>query len=164
MASFDEHIYQAKANLSFLQCVNNSIKNYFDWQVTICFYSAVHLINAHVVKSTGTHYRTHESIDNLINPHNILSTAKLDDSTYLSYQKLKNLSRRSRYLISQEIQKKEDRAFFTYEKHFKKAIHHLDQVLTFFIKSYKVSFNETHMVSSEIKQATIKNFKISKPS
>ena len=46
MAFFDEHVAQAKSNLQFLETVNQAIRNYYDWQVTICFYTAVHLAEA----------------------------------------------------------------------------------------------------------------------
>jgi hypothetical protein len=159
MALFEEHLKQAKSNLSFLERVNNNLDNYFDWLVTISFYSAVHLINAHVVKSTGHHYRTHEDIDNIISPYNI-SPGKLPESEYLSYKKLQALARRSRYLISDDYKKKEERAFFTYEKHFSKAIYHLDLVLQYINKQYKINFENFKLRSVDLKGRKLKFFDI----
>jgi hypothetical protein len=48
VALFEENIAQAKSNLNFLETVNQKIGNYYDWQVTICFYTAGHLVNAHL--------------------------------------------------------------------------------------------------------------------
>ena len=44
MASFDEHIAQAKCILGFLEKINGIGDNFIDWQVTTNFYVSVHLI------------------------------------------------------------------------------------------------------------------------
>ncbi len=64
MASFQDHISQAKCNLRFLGSVNNQIKNTWDWQVTVAFYVAVHMINARIADKANLHYRSHEAVKN----------------------------------------------------------------------------------------------------
>lgn len=133
MGTFTEHINQAKQNLSFLSSVNENINNRWDWQVTVCFYSAVHLINAHIVSKTSKNYLTHGQVAEVINPYATLSLGSIDENTYVSYTKLHQLSRRSRYLLSENYDKTIDvqTACLTYDKHFKKAIHHLDVIIEF---------------------------------
>src|ERR1700745_243676 len=115
MASFENHVRQAKSNLSFLKEVNKSSK-FFDWQVTTCFYTAVHLVNAHLAKCADLHYRTHQETKQALNPHSPLSTCKIDEDIFNIYVSLEKLSRRSRYLCNEEVgdDKKE---FLTGEKH-----------------------------------------------
>jgi hypothetical protein len=151
LASFDEHINQAKRNLQFLESVNNNINPSWDWQVTVAFYSALHLINAHIASKTSNHYRSHESVNNVINPMRV-SPAKLGVDEYASYIKLQNLSRRARYLCHEDPKKK-DGLFLTYDKHFAKAIRNLDILLTFMVAEYKISFKK-----SAIKCIELNNF------
>ena len=61
MADFDSHVLQAKRNLEFIGSIT-STEN-FEWQVTISFYVAVHLINAHLARSSNLHYRTHNQVE-----------------------------------------------------------------------------------------------------
>lgn len=106
MGNFAEHILQSKNNLDFLAKVNKDINDRWDWQVTVNFYVAVHLINAHIVSKTTKNYLSHNQVSELINPYNGLSVAKLDEETYKSYVKLQLLSRRSRYLLNEGFKKK----------------------------------------------------------
>jgi len=100
MASFSEHLVKAKSNLTFLERVCKNEPSYWDWKVTISFYSAVHLINSHIAQKAGLHYRSHEQVIAAINPNETMSVCKLKEDEYLAYVKLRNLSRRSRYLVS----------------------------------------------------------------
>jgi len=58
LAQFDEHIQQANHNLQFLSFANQAGSAYYDWQVTICFYTALHLVNAHL-SLFNMQYRKH---------------------------------------------------------------------------------------------------------
>ena len=71
----------------------------FDWQVTICFYTAVHLINCHLA-NFGLQYRKHKDVKDALNPYTI-SPAKLPEDEYSAYISLQSLSRRSRYLVNE---------------------------------------------------------------
>jgi hypothetical protein len=102
--TFEEHLAQAKRNLDYLQKSNELIPDRWDWQVTVCFYVGVHLVNAHVFQKTGQHYRSHEQVNMALNPAT-LSLAKLSESDYLAYKKLQGLARRARYLCHDDPQR-----------------------------------------------------------
>jgi hypothetical protein len=160
LASFDEHIKQAKSNLNFLISVNDKIENNWDWQVTISFYAAVHLINAHISKKSDQHYRSHELVNNAINPYNQASINKLSEEDYTSYMKLQNLSRRARYLCHDKPEVRDDNAFFTYDKHFSKALNHLDKLLTFISSEYGIKFKSLPVKCLELKNKTFTYFEV----
>ncbi|MEO0058973.1 MAG: hypothetical protein RLZZ312_620 [Bacteroidota bacterium] len=144
MGNFKEHIDHSIKNARFLSQINNSITDSWDWQVTVCFYTALHLINAHIVKKTNSNYLSHRKVEEIINPFNQLSVARLNEDVYMSYIKLFQLSRRSRYLLNENFQKSEkmdiQNANFTYGKHLRKAIHHLDIIFIFIKSSYGEQF------------------------
>jgi hypothetical protein len=139
VADFNEHITQCKTNLSFLVDVNSKNQNkYWDWQVTICYYTAVHIINAHLATTANLHYRTHEQVKDAIYHGNSMSLCAIPEQQYLAYAKLEGLSRRSRYLCNPESP--DNIAFLTFDKHFAKAIKNLDILLTYFSNKYHVNF------------------------
>ena len=151
MASFDEHVAQSKSNLAFLSCVNQQIKNYLDWQVTVCFYSALHLVNAHLSKH-GLQYRKHHDVNFGLNPDVQLSISKLPQDEYDAYIALQRLSRRSRYLVNdKEIAS--PNAFFTYDKHIAKAIRHLDKLLNYFSTTYKLDIKPVKFSCTDLKSS-----------
>ncbi len=145
MATFDEHINQAKKNLKFLTSVNKSIEDSWDWQVTVSFYVSVHLMNAHIASKSDQHYRSHEDVNTALNPFTEFSLARLDEDTYKSYIKLQGLARRARYLCHDNPKVREVNASFTYDKHFSKAIKNLDKLVGFISCEYGVSFNTTQI-------------------
>ena len=136
MPQFDDHIEQAKSNLSFIKIINQSAPVHFDWQVTACFYTALHLVNAHLAKY-GQQYRNHNDVNFAINPHNTTSLLKLTPDTYSAYESLFSLSRRARYLINKKDDNlKSDTPFFTHEKHLVKSIRHLETLCRYFNSIY----------------------------
>ena len=102
MPQFEDHIAQAERNFRILEQVNKHIHNSQDWQVTIIFYTALHLVNAHTAK-VGLQYRKHSDVMHAINPFNTTSLAKLDENIYVAYESLMSLSRRSRYLVNPDV-------------------------------------------------------------
>lgn len=166
MGNFTEHIQQANNNLDFLCQVNNHINDRWDWQVTVCFYSAVHLINAHIVHKTNKNYLSHNQVSELINPYNLLSVAKLDERTYSAYNKLHQLSRRARYLLNENFKKQAagivevQVSCLTYDKHFRKSIAHLNCIMDFMKAEHKVSFNKRFVSCIELNGLTFSNFSI----
>jgi hypothetical protein len=160
LASFEEHIKQAKSNLGFLEKVNNQINSNWDWQVTISFYVAVHLINAHIAKKANQHYRSHELVNSAINPYKQTSITKLSEDLYTSYIKLQNLSRRARYLCHDNPRNKDSNAFLTYEKHFSKSITHLDNLINFISDEYKTTINPVNLNSIELQKKALSHFKV----
>ena len=158
MPQFQDHIKQAKNNIAFLKDLNLKIDSYHDWQVTVCFYIAVHLANAHLAKN-GLQFRKHSSVNHALNPEVQTSITKIDEDTYLAYMKLFNLSRRSRYLTS-ENQKdaKSDDSFPTYDKHFAKALRYLDKILSYFSMKHAEEFDNIVIKCSEISKSENLNY------
>ena len=152
MAKVEEHLHQAKHNFLFLQSINKNTSNSTDWQVTVCFYTALHLINAYLANS-NLHYRTHGDVKNAINPYRDLSSTKLPEDEYHAYTALQILSRRSRYLV--QINNKgeiaSETAAFTYDKHLARAIRHLDRLFSYYCQKYKTSIEPIDIFCSELK-------------
>lgn len=139
MAIFDDHIRQAKRNLSFLSAVNKQVGNYYDWQVTVCFYASLHLVNAHLSKH-NLQYRKHHDVNYALNPNVQLSISKLPEDEYYAYMALQRLSRRSRYLVNEKDDNiSNTQAFFTHDTHLCKAIRHLNKLLIFFDHKYSLN-------------------------
>lgn len=164
MGTFKEHIQQSQNNIRFLSKISTSIENCWDWQVTVCFYSALHLINAHIVDKTKANYISHSKVDEIINPFNQMSIAKLDEEIYTSYIKLFQLSRRSRYLLGENYNKHALSNTFsacaTYSKHLKKAIHHLEIIINFIKTDYKESFSKADIKCIDLNGLAFQNFNI----
>ncbi len=158
MANFSEHINQAKKNLQFLSEINKNTNDSWDWQVTVCFYVAVHLVNAHIAQKANQHYRSHEQVKEALNPYNALSLSKLTEGNFLAFDKLQNLSRRSRYLCNDTIADKDIKAFFTYDKHLSKSLKNLDKILGFIVSEYKESFLPIELYCIELKGQTLNFF------
>lgn len=150
MASFEEHILQAKKNLKFLEETNAKNQSFWDWQVTTAFYVAVHIINAHLCKIGNLHYRTHEDVKNAINPHRPLAIAKVSEAIYLSYVKLEGLSRRARYLCHDSPEIHANVGHLTFDKHFAKAIRKLDSFLSHFQSCYSLGLPITKVKAPEL--------------
>lgn len=153
MASFEEHIAQAKSNLKFLEEINSKANSFWDWQVTTTFYIAVHIINAHLAKTGDLHYRTHEDVKNAINPTKPLSITRIDESIYLCYVKLEGLSRRSRYLCHDSTSNRSTEAHLTNDRHFTKAIRKLDPFISHFNTLYNLNLSTTKVKSPELSAA-----------
>lgn len=159
MADFQAHINQAKSNYQFLKDVNHSIHHSYDWQVTICFYCAVHLVNAHLAKKVNLHYNTHKEVNNAISFANQFSAAKIDQPTYIAYIKLRNLSRRSRYLCKDvDNPAQEAIAHLTSEKHLIQALKQLDTVIAYFENQYKIGWEKLLVNCSSSSELTVLNY------
>ncbi len=151
MATFQEHINQANSNIAFLQNINNSIDNCIDWQVTVAFYTALHLVNAHI-SSNGLQYRRHTDVKDVLNPYNKLSLLKLPEDEYIAYVSLQSLSRRARYLVSEKDGNlANSAAYLTYEKHLAKALKHLDVLMQHFSAKYSFAMPTITVKCSELK-------------
>lgn len=139
MPEFEDHINQTCHNLDFLSFVALHSEDAFcDWKVTICFYACVHAVNSHLAKF-GLQYRKHTDVDSALNPKLAESKATaLSEDAYVAYSSLRKLSRRSRYLV-QEGDLSGTTSYQTFEKHFQKAIRHLDTLLQFLGTLYGVS-------------------------
>ena len=163
MATFNNHIEQAKRNLAFLQEVNSTNTKNWDWQITIAFYSAVHTVNAHLATVGNLHYRTHADVKNALNPHNSTALCKIPEEVYLAYTKLEGLSRRVRYLCHDQPSNHSSDQFLTYDKHFAKAIKNLDILLDFFNRLYNLNIGSIGIKCLELNNNTpLKIFSIIK--
>ncbi len=159
MATFEEHISQAKRNLAFLKNINEKCNEYWDWQVTTIFYVAVHLANAHIARKSDMHYRSHSAVKFALNPENQLSLTKISPEEYLAYVKLMNLSRRARYLCHDQPTKHENaHAFMTYDIHMNKALKNLDKLLLYFKSEYKIDFEKVTINCLEVRNGTMTYF------
>lgn len=134
----------------------------WDWQVTAAYYVAVHLVNAHIVSKTNKNYLSHNQVADLINPFSQFSVSKFDEATYTSYVKLQFLSRRSRYLLNEGFTKRGivdiQPACITYDKHFRKAIYHLDKIMDYISKNNTVVFEKCNLNCVELEGLTFLNF------
>ncbi len=136
MATAQEHINQANRNIAFLQNINQSIDDCIDWQVTVSFYTALHLVNAHI-STFNLQYRRHTDVKDVLNPYNLTSVMKLPENEYTAYMSLQSLSRRARYLVNEKDGNLDtNTAFLTYEKHLAKALKHLDVLMQYFTTKY----------------------------
>ncbi|MCL4482116.1 MAG: hypothetical protein M1445_05795 [Bacteroidetes bacterium] len=158
MASFADHISQSRKNLSFLQDISNLSVQYWDWDVTVCYYVAVHLVNSHIASVSDLHYRKHEEVSNALNPYINLSLTKVTETVYLAYTQLQNLSRRSRYLISENMGNRSADANITYDKHFKRALVHLETLLTFVESTYGQEFEKISVRCNEARSIPFNHF------
>lgn len=161
MANYSEHLNKAVSNIKFLSHINLSTTDCCDWQVTVCFYTALHLINAHIVKTVNCNYLSHTKVDTAINPYS-LSPSKIDEDTYKSYTKLYNLSRLSRYMLKENYNPnvKIHDGSITSDRHLKKAISHLDKVIYFFSETYGEKIPKITLNCIELRGVPLKNFKI----
>ena len=149
MAAQADHFTQAQRNLQFLGSINNHQNEYTDWQVTVCFYVAVHLANGHL-SQFGLQYRTHSDVNFALNPYYPFSVSKLPEAVFNAYISLYKLSRRSRYLVNPQ-NPADSQAHFTNSKHLAKATRHLDFVLQHFAETYRLHFSPVHILCPDLK-------------
>lgn len=154
MASFDEHINQAKKNFLLFEFIFNNSNDYLDWCVTICFYVAVHIVNAHSAVKTNSHYRAHKDIENDLNPFNS-TPCSVNRAVYTSYIKLSILSRRARYLL-EENTTDDSIAHYIKEKHFDKSLKYLDCLLNYFDLEYSLKFPSISIKYKNLKKGELK--------
>lgn len=130
--------------------VSNSVSPNSDWQVTIGFYTAVHIINAHLA-TFNLHYQTHESVKNAISPFGNIEALRVPENVYKAYVKLQSLSRRSRYLVNDSTSENSE-ASFTHDVHLARALRHLDSILLYYCGKYPASFDSIHIKCRELGQ------------
>lgn len=160
-----DHIKQARRNFKFLESINSNTDDCIDWQVTACFYTALHLINAHLA-GFGMKYFTHHDVNEAINPENSLSLTKVTEDAYTAYKALSNLSRRSRYLVAikgDKIDPSVETPAMTNDKHQAKAFRHLNEVISYYSTRYNEDLGSIIVKCQELKQSeNLKCFKLAK--
>ncbi|MCE7038967.1 hypothetical protein [Dyadobacter sp. CY312] len=151
----EHHFAQAKNNLKFLEKANASALEFYDWQVTVCFYSALHIMSGHL-KAKGVESSSHVSTLRALDPSNQLSITKLGEDEYVAYRSLYNLSRRARYLVevnSQGIVTTGDTPLATRCVHLARSIRNLDRILAFLKTEYKVDLDKIKIKCSDLSQS-----------
>lgn len=135
MSTFAAHVQQAAENLRFLEHINATAPLHRDRAVTVSFYTALHLVNAHLAHQS-LQYRTHTDVKQAINPTR-LSPARLPEDEYVAYAALQMLSRRSRYLVNEKDVSQTQPAL-TFDQHLARAFRYLDRLLTYFVGRYNL--------------------------
>lgn len=160
MASYNDHLTQVRKNLLFLEKINKLCPEHIDWQITTCFYVAVHMVDAHIASTANLHYRTHKEVEIALNPFPENSNpAQINKTAWLAYKKLRNLSRKSRYLLSDKWNDLEN-AGFANEKDFSKAIFNLDNLFVYFKDKYDLNISTTTLkFTSSYQNSTFAYFK-----
>lgn len=97
MARFQQHIRRAVDNLVTLRVLNEHNHTDCSWQATVCFYTALHFVHAHVVAKTAASPRSHVELAPYIDP-DAMSAAALSAEAHSAYLQLFNLSQLARYL------------------------------------------------------------------
>lgn len=92
VAQFEDHVHRAKKNLEVLGVLNRYSHVDYSWQVTLCFYTAVHLINSHLSYVAGETFNTHVSTLNRIDPGSPLNIHAVSHTAYKAYLRLHNRS------------------------------------------------------------------------
>lgn len=156
MADLQAHVKQAKKNLATLSETSQKIKDSWDWQVTMSYYAAVHLMNGHLAAKVNLHYKTHKDVKIALFDERL--SCKLPDDIYYAYVSLENLSRRSRYLCHEDSQMDNTHEFKTFDRHLKKALYNLDIILKYFSAEYKLSFEKLPIDCLEIKASSYNYF------
>jgi len=165
MANFSDHMEQVKSNLRFLGTINKCTNDHWDWQVTTCFYVGVHLFSAYFADKANLHYQSHKDTLKALNFQNAMSPYRVDQSTYLAYRSLFNLSIRSRYLsIHQDNMDKtkvhdEDRAFKTFSRHLHDAVKKTDALMLYIDNIYKVKFPVSNVDCIDLRGQQLNYFK-----
>ena len=102
MASFRDHISQAEENISFLFQIRTLPDRNLSWEVTVCYYIAVHLMNARIADKLQVTFDNHSDINkNLFYDKN--SSARIFRKVFITYKELTRLSRISRYLMDPNL-------------------------------------------------------------
>lgn len=120
------HFRQAQRNLKVVAWLNSSDTSYWDWQITTLFYSALHLINGHIVATEGTFYNSHAEVRNCIHWQSGRK-ASLPREIGLAYEKLQLLSRKARYLYDPE-RPESNKPQYAGADSFEKAVYAFDKV------------------------------------
>jgi hypothetical protein len=148
---YDDHVNQAKRNIVFFENIHNGVSDCLDWQVTALFYTAVHLVSAHLAKF-GLQKRNHNEIYNALNFANSTSAMRISEKVFTAYQSLQNESRKARYLINvKDGHLDGGKAHFIFTKHLCRALRNLDTIMDYFDSKYGMSLPQIQINCPEFK-------------
>jgi hypothetical protein len=135
MPDINSHLKQANDNLKLIEHLVQEEK-FWDWKITIIFYTCLHIVNAHLARISNLHYQRHGQTQNAIDPA-FNKPTMIDHITYDSYRKLRNFSNRARYLSQGDNGKgSPESTYYVYSKHYGKALRHLNTVIKYFDNEY----------------------------
>ena len=93
-----KHIKQARHNKEFHDCIEDKFPNqFYDWKITILFYTALHYLKA-LAENRGINIgNTHYDIENSVNPERNGRTMTISKNAWLEYKALFRYSQTARY-------------------------------------------------------------------
>lgn len=137
---FEDHVHRAKSNLEVLAVLNRYAHLDYSWQVTLCFYTAVHLINSHLLYSAGETFKTHVSTLDRIDPGSAMNVNAVSLTAFKAYLRLHNRSREARYLCkvndSGHVVRNHQGVVRMKHRHLIQCVSDLDAVLIDFTSRY----------------------------
>lgn len=92
---YNIHYNQYLHNKNFIsKGINNQCENFYDWEITVDFYAAIHLIEAVLSLQCGIHeVCTHQDRSRYLNNNNTVFSRRL----ITKYNSLQSISRTARY-------------------------------------------------------------------
>ena len=96
MPSFTEHIEKVKRNIDFFHSINPNGEECFDWQVTVLFYIAVHIVDAHLDRFS-IHPTTHTERKENLSFDSPRTSRITSQDAWDDYMSLEGQSRKYRY-------------------------------------------------------------------
>lgn len=160
MASYEEHFSRAISDLQTLKSCNHNKHIPSHWQVTMAYYIAVQLVDAHFAKS-NYHPENHDKRKLNFSPYCLTVSHRADDITYADYVFLENLSRRARYMCNDNGTPSPEKAVPTRDKQLTKAFRLLDTIMKFMTTKHGVVFPIIDIHSTDFTNInTLKHFKV----
>mgnify|MGYP006281292465 CR=1 FL=1 len=120
------HYNLAVHNYRFFCQVHEKLPDiFYDWKITVLFYSSVHLLRALMAQRDVDVGDNHEALKRAINPNNSESTLPVKEFCYQAYLVLYNTSFSARYQAWLDRDKRKKRMAKDFEK-CKKAFNKID--------------------------------------
>lgn len=93
-----KHINQANHNHDFHDCLQEKFNDkFFDWKITVLFYTAIHYLKALSAKRGKDIGFTHKEIENAVNPDKFSTTMPIKKGAWTDYKALYRYSKTARY-------------------------------------------------------------------
>ncbi len=84
-----QHLDQAAHNQDFHDCIQkNFTTKFFDWKITILFYTAIHLLKALAAKRGINIGETHQDIEKNVNPDRPNAKMMITKNAWREYKSL----------------------------------------------------------------------------
>lgn len=93
-----QHIDQANHNQGFHDCIGTEFPDdFYDWRITVLFYTALHYMKALAAVRKIDIGRTHHEVNKYVNPKSPECKMQIKDHAWKSYYSLKKHSETARY-------------------------------------------------------------------